>query len=113
MQHEPFLSDMADAGRMVQFCPMCDAEFNPLLARILGEYPSGTVMHIVCRNCRHAILAIMAQTAGGMSSFGFITDASADDYIRLQGSAPITADDVIDMHVHLERGVAFASEITK
>lgn len=114
MAHDPFIADFfSEAGRMVQFCPMCDAEFNPVMARVLEEWPSGSLMLVECRQCKSALLAVMAQTSQGSSSFGFLTDLSADDYVRLSGATPISVDDVIDMHVRLEKGITFSKELTK
>ncbi len=102
-----------DVGRNVSFCPLCDTEFNPLLAVVVGQYRQGQVSHVECRNCRTAIIAVMVQSSGGVSSFGFITDASAEDYARAQKMEPISADDVIDMHVHLQKNTQLSTQLIK
>ncbi|MEK7648037.1 MAG: hypothetical protein AAB384_03325 [Patescibacteria group bacterium] len=115
MQHQhPSGPEMLnDPGRMVQFCPMCDAEFNPMSARILAESGQGTLMHITCRNCRHAVVTIVTVTPQGVSTFGFITDAAAEDATRMLGAAPVSVDDVIEVHQQLTKSIQFAKALTK
>lgn len=115
MQHQhPSGPEMLnDPGRMVQFCPMCDSEFNPMSARILAETAQGTLMHITCRTCRHAVVTIVTMSPQGVSSFGFITDAAAEDMLRTLGAEPVHVDDVIEVHQQLTKSIQFAKALTK
>jgi hypothetical protein len=115
MQHQhPSGQEMLnDSGRMVQFCPMCDAEFNSMSARVLAEMSQGTLMHITCRNCRHAVVTLVMMSPQGMSSFGFITDAAAEDMLRTLGAEPVHVDDVIEVHQQLTKSIQFAKALTK
>ncbi len=114
MEHDSFPSEFdAVPGRMVNFCPMCDAEFNPLMARVIQEHSNGTVVHVRCSNCRNALIALMHHGSHGVNSFGFISDMSAEDYLRVRHAKPLSADDVIDMHVRLRSGATFTKAITQ
>ena len=112
MEHDEFPSEFSsDPARMVSFCPMCDAECNPMSAKVLEEFPGGTVVHVQCRNCQNAILAMMTQRANGIHSYGFLTDLSPEDYLRVSKVKPLTADDAIDAHVALSTGGEFSKAL--
>jgi len=48
----------------------------------------------------------------GVSSIGLITDLSSDDVLKFQDAAPVTTDDVIELHQLLTREKALIDKLT-
>lgn len=82
-------------------------------AKVLAEHTNGTVVHVQCRTCQNAILAMMTQQSNGIHSYGFLTDLSPEDYLRVIKKDPLTADDAIDAHVALTKGGEFSKALTE
>lgn len=87
--------------RMVSYCPLCDAEFNPMEAQILGEDGDAHLLHVRCRTCSNAILALVLVTKAGISSVGLVTDLSYEDVLKFRSGGRLSVDDVIAVHESL------------
>lgn len=72
-------------------------------ARVIDEQGERHLMHIRCKKCAHAIIALVLTTGVGMSSMGILTDLTFDDVLRFRTVPPVTTDDVIALHEMLER----------
>ncbi|TAL18980.1 hypothetical protein EPN90_04955 [Patescibacteria group bacterium] len=92
---------------LVSRCPLCESVFDPLEAKVLGENDQSHLLHIHCRKCGHALLALVVVSRGGISSLGLVTDCTSEDALRFQGSRPIHTDDVIATHELLADGQEF------
>lgn len=92
-----------DALKMVHVCPMCRASFQPLEARVLGQDGETSLVHIHCRSCAHAVIALVITSAQGVSSVGVVTDTDANDVVRLS-RARVNSDDVLAAHTWLSSG---------
>jgi len=79
-------------------CPLCNAVFQPAGAEILDESQQGILFHLTCPNCRASLLAVVAASKLGLSSFGMVTDLTAIDVRRLKRSPAITQEDVLDAY---------------
>ena len=73
-------------------------------ARVLGEEGETHLLHVRCRSCSNAMLALVLVTKAGVSSVGLVTDLSYDDVVRFQSSPKVSVDDVLDLHKMLENG---------
>ena len=92
-----------DGLRMISYCPLCEASYNPMEARILGEKEDGHLLHIRCKKCWNSILALVMVSNVGVSSVGLVTDLTFDDVVRFrQAPAEVTVDDVLSIHELLE-----------
>ncbi|MBI2483367.1 hypothetical protein HYV74_04315 [Candidatus Uhrbacteria bacterium] len=60
------------------------------------------LMHIRCKKCAHSILALVLTSGMGVSSMGLLTDLAFEDVLKFRDAAPLTLDDVIGFHEHLE-----------
>ena len=92
---------------LITRCPLCDAAFDPLEAQVLGEGERGHLLHIRCRSCEQAVLAIVTVSKKGIFSMGLLTDLTSEDALRFHHASPVTADDVLRTHALLadETGV--------
>lgn len=84
---------------MISFCPLCETNYNPMEARVLGEKEDGHLLHIRCKKCWNSILALVLVSNAGVSSVGLITDLTYDDVRKFSGrDTSVSTDDVIAVH---------------
>lgn len=58
--------------------------------------------HLTCKQCNHAVLAVILESSHGVSSVGLVTDLEAQDAVRVHDADPISADDVVRAHLELD-----------
>ena len=99
----------SSAPHMLAHCPLCQAAYDDGSVQLLGEAaPSLSVraksrmFHLTCKRCAHAVLAIISESAQGVSSIGLVTDLEVQDAVRVHEAAPISADDVVRAHRALQ-----------
>ena len=97
--------------QLLAHCPLCQAAYDDESVRALGEsskYPisgphgKSKMFHLTCKNCQHAVLAVILESSHGVSSIGLVTDLEASDAMRMQDAPPISADDVVRAHLQLD-----------
>ena len=93
--------------KLIQACPLCDTSYNPMEARVVGEKNDSHLVHIQCRKCANAILALVLVSPVGVSSVGVITDLSVEDVIRFRESDEVGLDDAIATHTLLHHDTLF------
>ncbi len=84
--------------KLIAYCPLCDADLNPLQARVVEGKEDLHLVHIQCHKCKGFILALVLKTANGISSVGLITDLSFNDVYTFKDKDRITADEIINIH---------------
>ncbi len=84
--------------KLVSFCPVCETRYTPIEARLLGEQGETHLLHVVCRKCRHAILALVLVNQAGASSVGLLTDLSYEDVASMKAGQRVSVDNVIETH---------------
>lgn len=92
-----------DNLKFVSYCPLCNSAYNPLEAKILEERDDAHLVHVRCRNCQSAIVALIVSGGLGVSSIGLVTDLSAEDVVHFKNEEPITIDDVLALHEELKQ----------
>ncbi|MEK7665842.1 MAG: hypothetical protein AAB337_03120 [Patescibacteria group bacterium] len=90
--------------RLISYCPLCQSEFHPMEAQLLGERGERHLVHVRCVHCHNAILALVLVTKVGVSSVGLVTDLTYDDVLKFRASRRISVDDVLSVHEELEIG---------
>lgn len=98
---------MNEGVRFLSICPLCETNYNPLEARILGEQDTAHLVHIQCRKCLNALLALVMVNQMGISSVGLITDLTFDDVLKYKDEEVVNADDALAVHQMLEDDDAF------
>lgn len=94
---------LQESLRLISYCPVCDTSYNPMEARVIDERDDKHLMHIRCKKCAHAILALVLTSGMGVSSMGLLTDLTVDDVMKFRNAEAITVDDVIAFHQLLEK----------
>ncbi|MBI5794520.1 hypothetical protein HZA87_05595 [Candidatus Uhrbacteria bacterium] len=98
------MSTLSDSDRwneglkLVSFCPVCETRYNPMEARALAGIGETQLLHVQCRKCQNAILAIVHVNQVGASSVGLLTDLSYEDVVRFRSQSVVKIDDVIETH---------------
>lgn len=87
-----------DQLRLISSCPLCHTHYNPWQTRILEERDDAHLIYLQCRKCGSAVVAVVLTGWFGVSSIGVVTDLTSEDVLRFKQSAPISADDVLDVH---------------
>ncbi len=93
-----------DGLRLISHCPLCKTSYDPLEAKVLSERDDAHLLHISCRKCENAVLALIFISSSGISSVGLITDCSYDDVVRFREGNEVNADDAIAFHELMGRG---------
>lgn len=94
-------------------CPLCNAEFKANNAEILDESRQGMLFHLTCPSCQASLLAVVAASKLGLSSFGMVTDLTAADTKRLRKGQTISHEDVLKAYQELNNFKGSFKDITQ
>lgn len=86
--------------RLLERCPLCQVAYKKEDVRKVGTQDKTKLYHCTCLGCGHAVLAVILEGSGWMSSIGVITDLQAIDATRLQPE-PISSDECIEICSHI------------
>lgn len=95
-------SFLEEGIKLISFCPLCQAKQNAMEANILKETVESHLVHLRCRQCQAAILALVRVTPMGLTSVGMMTDLSVADVHKFEEAEPIEFDEIIDWHLLLK-----------
>ncbi len=106
---------------LLAHCPLCQAAYGDGAVQLLGEMAptlaargKSRLFHLTCKNCARAVLAVILESAQGVSSIGLVTDLEAQDAVRVHATPPLSADDVVKAHQDLwARSRAFCKVLSQ
>ncbi len=98
--------------KLIAYCPLCDADLNPLQVKVIEDKQDSHLVHIQCPKCKGFILALVLKTATGVSSVGIITDLNFNDVYNFKDKVKMTADEIIDIHEAINKR-SFVKQIIK
>ncbi|MEO5928095.1 MAG: hypothetical protein ABIO72_05230 [Patescibacteria group bacterium] len=90
--------DHAHPSHLLAQCPLCHTNYPAAEVRLVGEKGTTRLFHCTCTNCGHAMLAIVLEAQGSVSSLGLMTDLEAKDALRFHEREPVSADECIAAH---------------
>lgn len=100
--------------KLVAKCPLCEASYNPLSAKLLDQRDGAYLLHLRCQKCETAVVATVVTGAVGISSLCLVTDLMSEDVKKFQDASPIQLDEVLDIHESLAGiGKNFVENIMK
>jgi hypothetical protein len=85
-------------SKLLAHCPLCQATCADAEVRLLGERGTTRLFHCTCRACGHAMLAVILETQGSVSSVGLVTDLEVQDAMRFRDMPSVTSDDCVLAH---------------
>ncbi|HLD20274.1 MAG TPA: hypothetical protein VJB93_03455 [Patescibacteria group bacterium] len=96
-------SQSLDNFRLVAFCPLCNAQYQPNQASILEQKDDANLIYVECSECGASIIALVVMGLMGISSIGLVTDLTERDIRRFQNAYALSSDDVLDLHQALQQ----------
>lgn len=96
------LDRLREGLKLMRECPICKQEFDENQVCFLEEKDPAHLVHLTCRECSSAVLAIMMFTPIGLSTIGIVTDLDPIDVVRLRKKERVSEDEVLDLHSLLQ-----------
>ncbi|MFA6474588.1 MAG: hypothetical protein WCV88_00115 [Patescibacteria group bacterium] len=84
--------------KLMAVCPHCRAGYAQLDTAIVSENHGAELVHVKCRTCQCATVALLLSTGPLVSSIGLATDLSLDDVAKFRSAGRITEDDLQACH---------------
>lgn len=94
--------DHGHLHKLLAHCPLCQTAYPASEIRLLGERGTMRLFHCTCSTCGHAVLAVVLETSGSVSSVGLVTDLEVSDALRFQNAQAVSSDECIAFHQLLE-----------
>lgn len=79
----------------------------------MAERDDAHLLHLECRKCGSAVVALVTTSGMGVSSVGLVTDLTSDDVLKFAGSEEVSVDDIIDFHLLLEQPAVVLSHVSE
>lgn len=96
--------------KLMAHCPLCQARYQPSLARIVSEKEDAYLLHVPCPKCHASVVALVSANVFGISSVGVLADLTSDEVLAVTRQS-VTADDVLDLYKAFRDG-SFAKVLT-
>ena len=87
---------------LITQCPLCQGAYASECVQLMGEQKEMRLFHCACQHCGHAMLALLIESSGWVSSIGLMTDLKAKDAFLFQKLSPIASNDCVYVHQFLE-----------
>lgn len=97
-QNYQHASSPLDNLRLISYCPLCNAHYNPQEAKILEQREGAHLIHVQCHSCQSSIVAVVITGGLGISSVGLITDLTSRDVMHFKNQDAIIEDDILDAY---------------
>lgn len=90
-------------SRLLGSCPICKFKFTWKMTTCLEKVRGMETLYVECKGCKSSVvLGIANDIPGVVTTMGMLTDMNREDIERLGRMRAISADDVLEMHKHLE-----------
>ncbi len=90
-------------AKMFAECPACQKTYPEHAVRRLGERDGAEIYHCSCKSCGHAMLALVFEQGGLLSSIGMMTDLEMSDALSFCKAIPLAQAECVEMHGILEK----------
>lgn len=94
-------------------CPLCHASATPLETNVVEEGKEKNLLHIRCKSCENALLAVVFLRPDGIVSVGVPTDCTSEDASRFHEANPVQSDDVLSVYTQLADTKGFFKALQK
>lgn len=84
-------------------CPLCQARYQPNLAKVIAEKDDAYLLHVPCAKCHSAVVALIFTNMFGVNSVGILTDLTSEEVLPAQRQV-VDADDVLGIFSALKEG---------
>ena len=85
-------------------CPICGKKYGHRSARIVQGNQDAFLVHVGCKHCGSASLAIISRSKGteNMLAMGVMTDLNYQEACDLLQQKPISSDEIIEVYQSLK-----------
>lgn len=84
-------------------CPVCDQRYREVRMLVVAEEGKRTTLHITCEHCQAKSIVFVSVTPLGVVSMGTLTDLDQKEVQRFFNEAPISTDQVLEVHEFLKQ----------
>ncbi len=84
-------------------CPFCAVSYDGERLRTLKKDGRKEVLHATCLQCFRAMFYTIERFEQNISCVGIFTDCDAQDALRFMSRKRISPDDVLSVHLALEK----------
>jgi len=98
-------------SQLLERCPLCHEKYGTGSIQLLGGEGKTQTFHCACSACGHAMLSVVFEGSGWLSSIGLVTDLQADEAQKLFKTPTITSDECIGIHTSIEQNSAKICQI--
>ena len=85
-------------NQVLAHCPLCQSAYRDTHIRLLSEKGAQRTFHCSCNACGHALMAVIVESAGTISSVGLVTDMELQDAVQFRDVEPISADECVSAY---------------
>lgn len=82
---------------------MCKKVYGKEAVRHLGEQDGAGVYHCTCKSCGQAMIAVVLEQMGLVSSIGMMTDLEVSDALQFYTAEAVSKDECVQIHRILEQ----------
>lgn len=90
--------DSSQASKILSHCPMCKKVYGKDAVRHLGEQQGAGLYHCTCHSCGQAMIAVVLEQMGLVSSIGMMTDLEVADALRFYEAEAVSKDECVAIH---------------
>ncbi len=84
-------------------CPVCHKKLKDNRLAIIDKSDDSALCCVTCVSCASSLMFEVSSLEGGMvTTVGILADIQEEDLRMLKTGAPVSSDDVLDLHTYLE-----------
>lgn len=87
-----------EAKDVLQRCPLCHESYQTSAVFPLDRQKRSKVYHCYCHACKRAMLAVLFEASGWLSSIGMLTEFTAAEARQAAQLAPVDGDLCLQAH---------------
>jgi transcription elongation factor Elf1 len=83
-------------------CPLCGQNYDSKKIKVVERKDGLMIFYLVCPRCKSSVMTMVSASSLGVTSVSMLTDITEEDMERFKNKEPISADDVLELHMFLE-----------
>ena len=85
-------------------CPVCHKKLKDSRLVVIDKSDDSALCCVTCVSCASSLMFEVSSLEGGMvTTVGILADIQEEDLQMLKTSAPVSYDDVLDIHEYLQQ----------
>jgi hypothetical protein len=88
----------ASPSQILVHCPLCQGKYEENDIQKLFSRGAAQLLHCACSACGRAMLALLLESSGWVSSVGMVTDLQAHEATEALHRAPLSLEECVSIH---------------